>query len=147
MNAKMRIGHFTVTQPLRLRVKMASLKTALFSGIFTAAVTQALAAGLPGYDTNLERWAKESLAKRIGDIRGTFEPSETLRMVTEADIKRGPLPLSAERKTDPMWVMATLRFGTEINIAPQIIVAETVRTDTPYPPRDIYTGALVLAGN
>ena len=73
MNAKMRIGHFTAKQPLRLRVKMASLKTALASGILAFGVTQALAAGLPGYDTNLERWAKERLAKRIGDMRGSYE--------------------------------------------------------------------------
>ena len=147
MNAKMRIGHFTAKQPLRLRVKMASLKTALASGILAFGVTQALAAGLPGYDTNLERWAKERLAKRIGDMRGSYEASEPMKMVTALDVKRGPLPLSAERNSDPIWLMATLRIGTEINIAPPVLIAETVPSNTPYPERTIYTGALVLAGN
>jgi hypothetical protein len=150
MNAKMRIGHFTATQPLRLRVNMTALKTALAGGLLALTLTPSLAAGLPGYDTNLERWAKESLAKRIGDIRDSYEPSETMKMVTEADVKRGPLPLSAERNNDPIWVMATMRFGTEINVAgpvqPPVIVVQAISNDTPYPPREFYTGALVLAG-
>jgi hypothetical protein len=148
MDAKMRNGHFTPKQHLRLRVKMAALKTALAGGLFALFVTQTFAAGLPGYDTNLERWAKESLAKRIGDMRGSHNGGEPLHMVTEIDIKRGPLPLSAARKNDPIWVMATLRFGTEINIAqpvePPVAVA---KVETPYPPRETYTGALVLAKN
>jgi hypothetical protein len=147
MNAKMRIGHFTATQPLRLRVKMATLKSALLSGMLAVAATHTLAAGLPGYDTNLERWAKESLARRIGEIRGSNDANLPLHMVTALDIKRGPLPLSAERKNDPIWVMATLRFGTEINVAPVVEAPVAIaKVDTPYPPRELYTGALVLAG-
>ena len=147
MNAKMRIGHFTAKQPLRLRVKMAKLKIALVSGIFAVGVTQTLAAGLQGYDTNLERWAKERLAVRIGDMRGSHEAGEPMKMVTALDVKRGPLPLSAERNSDPIWLMATLRIGTEINIAQPVLVAENAPAETPYPERTLYTGALVLAGN
>ena len=147
MNAKMRIGHFTAKQPLRLRVNMASLKTILASAIFAIVATQTLAAGLPGYDTNLERWAKERLAERIGDMRGSYEANELMTMVTALDVKRGPLPLSAERNRDPIWLMATLRIGTEINIAPTVFVAEAAPVETPYPARALYTGALVLVGN
>ena len=148
MNAKMRIGHFTQTQPLRLRVKMAGIKSALAAGLLVFASAQSFAAGLPGYDTNLERWAKERLAERIGDMRDSYDAGEPLRMVTEIDVKRGPLPLSAERKSDPIWVMATLRFGTEINIAqPEDAPVAMAEVATPYPPRETYTGALVLAGN
>jgi hypothetical protein len=147
MDAKMRNGHFTPKQRLRLRVKMAALKTALAGGLFAFSLTQTLAAGLPVYDTNLERWAKESLAKRIGDIRDSYEPSETLRMVTETDVKRGPLILSAERNNDPIWKMATLRIGEEANSPEPVSTAEVTPVLTPYPPREAYTGALMLAGN
>ena len=151
MNAKMRIGHFTKMQPMRLRVKMAGLKTALAAGLLCLSVTQSSAGGPAGYDTNLERWAKESLAKRIGDMRGSHNGGEPLHMVTEIDVKRGPLPLSAARKNDPIWVMATLRFGTEINVAQPVetpvATAVVDRAEVPYPPRDTYTGALVLAKN
>ena len=148
MNAKMRSGLFTVTQRPRLRVKMAGLKSALVSGLLVLAASQSFAGGLTGYDTNLERWAKESLAKRIGAMRNSHDANEPLHMVTEIDVKRGPLPLSAARKNDPIWVMATLRFGTEINILekvkPPVAIAEVA---TPYPLREAYKGALVLAGN
>ena len=147
MNAKMRNGHFTATQRLRLRVKMAGLKAALAGGIFAITVSQSLAGGLPSYDTNLERWAKESLAKRMGDIRESHDASQPLLMVTEMDIKRGPQMLSAERNNDPIWLMATLRIGTEINIVRPVLMAETTPVQTPYPPREAYTRALVLAGN
>ena len=148
MNAKMRNGHFTATQRLRLRVKMAGLKAALAGGIFAITVSQSLAGGLPSYDTNLERWAKESLAKRIGDLRGSHNASEPLHMVTELDIKRGPLPLSAARKNDPIWIMATLRIGTEMNVAPMVEAPVAIaKVETPYPPREAYTGSLVLAKN
>jgi hypothetical protein len=148
MNAKMRIGHFTKPQPLRLRVKMAGLKSALAAGLLVLTATQSFAGSLNGYDTNLERWAKESLAKRIGDMRGSHNGGEPLHMVTEIDIKRGPLPLSAARKNDPIWVMATLRFGTEINVAQPVEAPVAVaKIETPYPPRETYTGALVLAKN
>jgi hypothetical protein len=147
MDAKMRNGHFTPKQQLRLRVNMAALKTALAGGLFALFVTQTFAAGLPDYDTNLERWAKESLAKRIGDIRDSYEPSEILRMVTEIDVQRGPLVLSAERNNDPIKVMATLRIGDKINNALPVSVARATPVQTPYPQLDVYTGALVLAGN
>jgi hypothetical protein len=151
MNAKMRIGHFTKTQPLRLRVKMATLKSALIGGILAIGATQSMAGDLPNYDTNLERWAKERLAVRMGDIRDSYQPSEALRMVTEIDVKRGPMPLSAERKSDPMWVMATLRFGEEINITGPVFqaieVVEAAPVDQPYPPRKNYRSAMVLAKN
>ena len=148
MNAKMRIGHFTKTQPSRLRVKMAGLKSALAAGMLVFTTTQSFAGGLTGYDTNLERWAKESLAKRIGDLRGSHNASEPLHMVTELDIKRGPLPLSAARKNDPIWIMATLRIGTEMNVAPMVEAPVAIaKVETPYPPREAYTGSLVLAKN
>jgi hypothetical protein len=148
MNAKMRIGHFTKQQPLRLHVKMAELKSALAAGLLVLTATQSFAGSLNGYDTNLERWAKESLAKRIGVMRGSHDGGELLHMVTELDIKRGPLPLSAARKNDPIWVMATLRFGTEINIARPVEAPVVVaKIETPYPPRETYTGALVPAKN
>ena len=151
MDANMRIGHFTTTQHLRLRVKMAGLKIILATGLLAFAATYSFATGLPAFDANLERWAKERLAKRIGEMRDSIGPSEPMRMVTEIDVKRGPLPLSAERNRDPVWVMATLRFGPEINVAPlfevPVAVAETAPDAAPYPARNAYVSALVMANN
>ncbi len=151
MNAKMRIGHFTRMQPSRPRVKMADLKTVILSGFFAVMATQSLAAGLPRYDTNLEIWAKQRLAQRIGDMRDSYNADENLRMVTELDVKHGPLPLSAERHKDPIWLITTLRFGPEINLytppPPPAPIVETVSNDAPYPGRRGYEGAVLLAGN
>ncbi len=147
MDAKMRIGHFTATQPFRLHVKMARLIIVVATGLVVLSGTVTFASGLPDHDTNLERWAKETLAKRIGDIRDSYDPSETTRMITETDVKRGPLLLSADRNNDPIWLMATLRIGNEIIIAQSAFKARVAEIQTPYPPRVAYTGALVLAEN
>lgn len=147
MNAKMRIGHFTATQPLRLRVKMASLKTGLVSAMLVVAVAHSMAAGLPDYDANLERWAKQRLAERIGEMRDSYQPSEAMRMVTEVDVKRGPLPLGVKRNFDPISLMATIQFSREFNLAQHMMIADFIKHETLYPSQQGYHPAIILAGN
>jgi hypothetical protein len=151
MNAKMRIGHFTKMQPTRLRVKLVGLKTILAAAIVALTAAQSLADGLQSHDTNLERWAKQRLAERIGNMRDSYEANEDLRMVTELDVKRGPLPLSAERRNDPIWMMANLQYGVAVESNGPVFVAvaapKAEAVDTPYPPRQTYVSSMVLAKN
>ncbi|MGL4405872.1 MAG: hypothetical protein ACRCT6_08940, partial [Notoacmeibacter sp.] len=152
MNAKMRIGHFSQKQHLRLRVKMAAIKMGLISAALAIGVANSFASGLQHHDTNLERWAKESLAKRMGDMRDSYHAGEKLRMVTEIDIKRGPLPLSAERNNEPYRQLEILL--SDDNFIAAESAGESVEKParfpenssgaTPYPPRRPYSGAILI---
>lgn len=147
MNANMRTGRFTTTQPLRMRVKLAGLKTTLAGCLLAVLPLCANASSLPGFDTNLERWAKESLAKRMGDMRGSYQAGEKLRMVTERDIRQGPLPLSAERNSEPVVTLAKMFFGSDYVIPEPVVTYEDYFTGDIFPPQMPYAGALLRAGN
>jgi hypothetical protein len=166
MNANMRLGHFGRNAAPNRRAEMALLKTALAGLLMLATASSASAWWVETHDTQLEMWAKQQVAKQIGDLRDGYDRNEQMRFVTRLDIRRGPLPLSADRWSDPIYQMANLRdFGSqyaEPEIAAVVITIthgakkDKPLTETPdaavevqatnFPTRKVYGGAFADAG-
>ena len=79
MNAKMRIG---------------------LAGVILATGATAAVAGTPGYDMQLEQWAKAAVASKMGDIRGSYGAAPDIDFVTRRDIEREAQPLGSPFSRD-----------------------------------------------
>ena len=92
MNAKMRIG---------------------LAGVILATGATMAVAGTPEingqrFDRQLEAWAKERVAQKMGDLRGGYGLVPDIDFVTQRDIQREPRPLGQEldRDTDNLLYRA-----------------------------------------
>jgi hypothetical protein len=65
-------------------------------GAFMAlgATIPANANGVPHFDSNLERWAKQRIAAKMGELRGAYKPGVMPVLVSEATVRRGLVPLN-----------------------------------------------------
>jgi hypothetical protein len=58
------------------------------------AVLPASATGVEHYDSNLERWAKQRIAAKMGDLRDGIDGGEAPLFVTWQVVSRGLVPLN-----------------------------------------------------
>jgi hypothetical protein len=120
MNANMRNGR-SIRQSLRAIVakpasnldgnasapSRARHAFALLTGLM-AGLSAMPASATGRYDTQLERWAIERIAAKVGDLRGSHEPGERLVLVSEETLRNGPAPLNTLPTDDQRDAFAAL---------------------------------------
>jgi hypothetical protein len=163
MNANMRRGGSSARTAAIGKVGTAAIKSAIAALLLLTAGQGAFAFGIdPGladfeprnipldatrHDTQLEGWAKQQVARRMGEIRDSLDAAESVRFITAVDVRRGPLPLGADRLSDPITMMATMRyFDPEQGFFGRPpLVRQAVVSLPPHKARGAYDGAFALA--
>jgi ABC-type enterochelin transport system ATPase subunit len=154
MNANMRFGGLGSTKSLRRNAGISALISALAAGCLLLAAAPSLAFGgmdtagpVARHDTNLERWAKEQVARKMGAMRDGYDASENIHFITAADIRRGPPTLGQQRSNDPIIMMATLRyFSLDDEATMGAKASDDLREALPpHQARAPYSGAFTMA--
>jgi hypothetical protein len=122
----------------------------------TAISTPAAANGVPHHDSNLELWAKERVAAKIGRLRDAITPGEALVLVSAEMVARGPVPLNQLPLDDERQAFAAFGITAEtgFNFPARLILErgdEQLMTDSfavaAIDVKPDYQGAFLALGN
>ncbi|MCU0830850.1 MAG: hypothetical protein MUC58_04940 [Rhizobiaceae bacterium] len=139
-----------------MTTKMCAGFVGVMLAMATAFSTPARANGVPHHDSNLERWAMERVAARIGGLRDAIRPSDPLVLVSAEMVARGPVPLNQLPLDDERALFAAFGISAETGFNfPARLVIE--RQDAPEQldsyavasvrTRPTYDGAFLTIGN
>jgi hypothetical protein len=138
------------------------MTTKIVAGLIGAAFalgafSPALANGVAHHDTNLERFAKAQLARKMGGLRDAITPAEPLVLVSAEMVARGPVPLNQLPLDHERAAFAAFGITEEtgFNFPGRLIIGgdgEAPRIDgelavASVEARSTYQGAFVTLGN
>lgn len=115
--------------------------------ILALGANHASANNIPHHDSQLEVWAKQRVAEKMGDLRAAYQPSDVILFISEETVRRGPVPLNqlptdAERDT---YAAFGITAKTGFNFPARLeLVAQPVGVSAAYAP---YRGAFLLVSN